>query len=365
MRIGVIGFESANSLPQRLCEEFAKMKVGTITQFSINNAIARVGPDLKGDYTYHKELLPMSRMIHKHEEQDFIFVEQSFVYQKIDVPVPIMYYHAELNSPFTIHIPKWYWKAKIPSWLALKLVEAEDILHMWAPQQYRRWRNRLPFLPAAHPPFYDPKLTDPNTPRQKKDILFSWIGPPDDTFIKTRRDYYWNRMGKPEESIVRYVTDRNICSMFSTTPVDVPTYLDVMRSSKFTLITSNEGVYMGRRVMEGALCFTVPVIWIENDNAERWIRDAGYDETNSIFFRTKPELRGIRLLLEAMPDAEYKMMADAAYKTTFEAHTFRHRAELIMDQVKNHTNVKKTKSKWIKYDVDIIKGEPEIYLRRE
>lgn len=321
MRIGILGYESNNSWTPLMAKALNDEK-HLIVQFSVNEVKSKLSPVEMDDYLKYKKLYPLSMAIKGHEDKfDILIVEQSFLYFYNDLTIPVLYYHTELNTPPTVGNSDG---GGAPTHLAMKLPEIAN----WFRSIYRYWYERAVkyhfyLFPHAYPPHYMPDT------KKKHDI--SYIGIPSDMFDRTR-DWVWNRMTLNMNRIINYIVSHELCTIYNNVgekPCHQIKYNELLHESAHVVLLAHDGVYIGRSAFEALACKTIPILWIENDDAEKFIRSLGFEpkgpKQNCYFFRDEYELENL------CKNLQYdQAIADRGYELLLNHHTPGHRALTIL-----------------------------------
>jgi hypothetical protein len=286
-----------------------------VIHFSIDQLRDQLGPLDADRYMKYKKHYPLSSVIKGYENNlDLLIIEESYLWFENDLTIPVMYYHTEPHMACTV---KW------PTHILYKNMQANDFLHSLHPWGWHTVKWKATMYPCVHPPFW--------MPDHPKDVQCSFIGAPSDMFDR-KRDWMWTMMQKDHWEIVGYINNHNLCTVIDDLgdePVIHRTYNEYIARSKHMILTSFNGVYMGRRTMECLASKCIPIIWIESDKSEQFHRSLGFIphpelKSNCYFYRKKEEL-------PKLANMEYDpVMAHNGYELMINNHTFGHRALTIM-----------------------------------
>ncbi len=309
MIIGILGYESPNSWTPLMSKAFNEQGY-TVIQYSVSKTRQTLGPLFSEEHLKFKKPVPLSDIIRTvHRPIDLLIVAQSYMYTYNDLNIPVFYYHTELTSPLTL---------RNPTHILYKLPEMDHWLRNYFPYEHHRAQHRFFLPPACHPPHYIYEVP--------KEYLVSYIGAPTDTFDRIR-DWVWNSMQRDMKVIEAWLKLREDVYCFydeGDEPAKTEVYNETMSKSHYTILTAHNGVYIGRRPFEAMACKTVPIIWVENDNAQECFNGLGFKERggqqNCYFFRTLEDLESILTGLAPNPE-----MAERGYNMMLNNHTFGHR----------------------------------------
>ena len=326
MNIAVIGFNGPNSVSTNYSRNL-NILGHDIIQFDVKDICKNAMSPATGDlYTVYKKPLSLIRTLHKHEEIDIVLVKQTFIRFKNDLKkgslistdkylpkdIPVLYHHTELNC--TMMCDK-------PDILSMQLKNMGHYLRSMQGWEFHNVAHKFYNYPAVEPQMFD------FAQGVEKDLEFTCIGDPDNTFAQ-HRDFLWNNMNKGQYKIRRYFKDHNVGSYF-VDGVDTKKYLNLITRSKKLLLTSVMGVDIGRRWMEAGICKTIPVIWIKNDAQYEFNKEMGFVEDKTCyFFRDASELKLIA------KDSYDEGMAERCRKMILGRHTYKHRAANLLKEVK-------------------------------
>lgn len=339
--IGMFGYESINSWTPRMAEELNKMGY-RVQQFSVTKTRDLLSPMDRLAYLNQKKAMPLSVLLSPHtDELDAVIVAQSYLYTFNDLKIPVVYYHTETSSPYTMRgspNSNYGW----PTHCAMKLPEAYNFLHSYDPWGYNEIGYHFYLYPAAHPPFFDHEA--------EKVIDVSYIGAPSDMFDKRQRDWLWNRMLKTMHEIEAFIKLRELAYVYyneKEVQAGFKTYNQVLQKSKHMILTAHEGVYLGRRHIECLAAHTIPIIYIECDAAKKIFHELGFQEKgryqNCYFYYDTSSLEDLIKGLEYDPE-----IANRGYEVFMNNHTFGHRA-LTLIKVLEMT-----------LDYFVVRGEEEV-----
>jgi hypothetical protein len=316
MIIGILGYESPNSWTPLMSAAFNNNGY-TVIQFSVNKTRSALGPLFGDEHLKYKRPVNLSDVIGtvKTQKIDVLFVAQSYMYTNNDLSIPVFYWHTELTSAIT---------CRNPTHILYKLPEMDYWVRNYFPYEHHKMRHHFYIPPAVHPPHYNFEMD--------KDRLVSYIGAPSDTFDRIR-DWVWNSMQRDMKQIeahIKLMTNVHTFYDMGEKPADHKDYNEALARSNYMILTSHNGVYIGRRVFECCASKCVPIIWIENDNAYKCYKDLGFEESgsnqNCYMYRTIEDLDSI-VDDSLKPDP---MMANRAYNLIEKYHTFGHRCLTIL-----------------------------------
>lgn len=316
--IGMLGYALNNSWSFRMMDELNKVFHWDIVLFEVDKVRDILGPLVGEKHTKYKKLIHLSDVIKGYENIEMLIVEESYLWFKNDLKIPVIYYHTEIQMPYTV---------KYPTVVLYKNPEMNDFLHSFEPFGWSKILWKAISYPCAFPNFY--------MPDHPKDIQCSFVGPPTDMFDR-KRDYLWRLFQQDHRIIVEYIQRKHLTTFYHDLGDEhhVARYNETLARSKHMICTSFNGVWIGRTMIECLASKCIPIIWVENDQAEHCLRNSlGYipfpeEECNCYFFRKPYELDSIVF-------REYdNNMAERGYNLFLENHTFMHRAfeldQLIM-----------------------------------
>ena len=320
--IGMLGYTANNSWTPRILEYLHQSLKQNVIHFNVDHCRDMLGPLYGEKHMKYKKLVPLSAALKGFNETeqtpvDMLIVEQSYLWFKNDLKIPVIYHHTELQMPFTV---------KYPTHVLYKNPEMNNYLHSIEPSGWKSILYKTNLYPAVHPPFW---IND-----AEKIYQCAFIGPPTDMFDR-KRDFLWGLFQHNHADTVEYLMNSNFCDKFHDLGDEMPPrrYNETISKSKHIILTAFNGVWIGRTVMEALACKTIPIIWIENDDAELCYRALHFipfpeKSHNCYFYRNKYEL-------DALAVREYDpAMADRGYQMMIKYHTFGHRALQILDLIK-------------------------------
>lgn len=313
----IIGHKDLNCFEVRLATEFESRghSVALFPSVSIYNQMSAYE---RGDYMNGSRRVSLFSYFknYYHYGLDFIIVAQTGLSFKNDIHIPVFYYHRELNQAPT---------CTNPTYIIMNMPEARNYLRAHHQYLWEHARNRQ-FLWVA----VDPTLYNPN---RKKDLKgLNYIGWYEVAF-EYKVDPMWDEVLGNSLDIPIYATEQKLCTTHEGGDVksspSFEKYRDYLERSEAFLMVTSKWAYISRREMEAAACKTLNVIWIQNDKSEKAHNKIGfYDRKNCIMFREKEDLANG--LVSWTPE-ELKEMTDNAYNLILEKHTYKNRADQILD----------------------------------
>ena len=310
----IIGYKAENTFEKCLVKELESRGhyVALYTAHSIYNQVAAFERE---DYMSNTKSISLFSFFKKYYRfgLDFIIICQTGLSFINDIHIPVFYYHRELTMP-----PK----CVNPTYIIMQLPESRDYLRTQHMPMWGQARSRQFVWPAG-----DPSVFNPTREKDLKGI--NYIGWYEAAFTY-KLDPIWNEMMHNALDIPIWATEQKLCTTHKDGNVKTsPTfneYRDYLERSEALLIVTLRWVYLTRRMIEAAMCKTLPILWIHNDKSEKAHNKIGfYHRKNCIMFREKEELETISWTKE-----ELKEMTENAYNLVIKDHTYVKRADQLL-----------------------------------
>lgn len=252
------------------------------------------------------------------EGLDFFIIEQSWLNFVNDSHVPVVYYHHE----FPVEC-----RCVNPTYLLMNLPIMGPHLNTHYVWWYHRIKERHYCWMAA-----DPEEFNPNREKELKGINYVSCF---ESVMKDERDDFWKYvMDSYHDRWKEFAKNNGYIHTQGGETVGYEPYKDYMERSEAFLTFNCNCIYMSRRVLEAALCKSLNVIHIQNDDAEAFYNKIGfYNKKNCILFRNNDELKYIADQISNHNIYDVKSMVKDAYNLVLEKHTFKNRAKQILDMI--------------------------------
>ena len=317
----IIGYGTPNSFESKMQKEWVRM--GHSAELFTTNDLYNMLPGYtRKDFMNLRRKASLDSFFRKYYEYglDFIMVCQTWLRYKNDIHVPVFYYHRELDM---------FPQVDRPTYIIMNVPEAQSYLREHHPDfYYQAMQRKLCYIAV------DPEEFNPNREKDLKGLQFVGNWEIANTWAEQETsNYMWKEVMGNIMEIPEYVSKHGLATIhvdgnILTCP-SFEIYKDVLERSEAFLITTAKFVYITRRQMEAAACKTLNVIWVQNDRAEKVQNELGfYDRENCIMFRDKKELKNGAV---TWTEDERLEMVEKAYNLILERHTYKHRAQLIID----------------------------------
>ena len=313
----IIGYNDVNTFESGLARELKSRghDVNIYRSFSICNQMSAYE---RGDYMNGNRDVSLFSYFKKFYEYgcDFIIVCQTGLSFINDIHIPVFYYHRELNQSPT---------CTNPTYIIMNVPEARNYLRAHHKKLWSHARNRQFVYTAA-----DPSLFNPNREKDLKGLNYIGWWEAANTWVI---DPIWNEIMTHCNDIPIWATEQKLCTTHADGNVrSCPSfndYRDYMERSEAFLMVTGKWVYLSRRQIEAAMCKTLNVIWIQSDASEKANNRLGfYDRQNCIMFREKEDLANGAV---SWTKEELKEMTEDAYALVMEKHTYKNRADQILN----------------------------------
>ena len=306
MKFAIIGLGGPNTFSLKM--EKALKKQGHSVYLLKNNEIKARYCVSKFKLEYHiyqknpmdlREILPV-------ENYDMIIISHSdFVFNNPKIgSTKVFYYHREMGC---------YPSCMNPDIMAYNYPVHDSYIWHYYPKLWHSTEKLV--LNVA----IDPEEFNPN---REKDLVGLNYSSPYEGLMEEKRDFLWNYLNEDYMEREKKFTE-NGCRYNGERYVSYKDYKDYLERSEAFLIFTLPFVYGSRRTLESAICKTLPIIYIENKEAERYYNNLGFfhQETCNFFGDDGP----------IMVWQKKEEIIKNAYDLVLERHTYDHRANQIIE----------------------------------
>jgi len=284
------------------------------------------------------------------KDWDFIIVVQGILRIEIRSKCPVVYYHFERMVPPTVYSPSYFLGS---------YVEAYRHMRTYYPFETSFIRKYDIFPECIDPKFFDytAEIMDKKTKKKKKVIVTpDCKKEPGIHFIMKRRTLV-NDLYMFDENLKRH---RYLLKTYHKQGVilhdEVPyfEYREMLPKHEASLIFTLQCGNLSQRAYECWAAKSIPVIFVENDRLYTYLKKWGFIHNETAFLFERPsDLKKFYKLTEA----EKSLMREKGYKKVLEMHTYKQRAQDMIDILEADGVVFESNAKLITYK-DIV-GEDE------
>jgi len=341
LNIVFLGFNSANGMATRLGEDLVKRGhniyfVDTLT-YAMNICTRRIKQKdyvpleayLKGKLLTLKELGVEFPKV----QFDVIFIEQANLRFENDYDnkeTVVIYYHRDLPGTFN---------CVTPDLLLFRFESSKLFLEVYHRFEWYNSIYKMRFLNGIYPPLYNSKAK-----KKFKDLVWIGLYRPMEWYMDKdviQHDYYLHT-----KLIKDWAKEKELITTFETgDKIPFPLYKHVLERSEGVLIIPGRNAYVTRKCYEAAVCRTVIVLWVQNEQARKVYEEWGLvDCLNCYLFNSKEDLEAISEMIrsEEKEDVDIREgIKDNAYRWVMENHTYKVRATRLLELIKKVITYKK------------------------
>ena len=246
-----------------------------------------------------KKIFSLSRIKDNYfPEAELIFVENPKFQFNNDVDIPVFYYHRDLKSVMYIknptHLGLRFWSVKATTDGRPKGGQPE-IIELYHPEIW--WNEdikKIWFVHAISGNEFGELNKFKNTYRNRKGWAYLGSYKSVDEMMKFNTYHYQIYMH--HKDIIDYVEKHNISAKFCRVNYSLDTYKQHLFKYDATLIIPAWDSWETRRLYEASYCGCVPILYIQNKNAQRVFHKLGYiNKETCITFKTKEELKDLNI----------------------------------------------------------------------
>jgi hypothetical protein len=320
LNIAFIGFNSPNGMATRLGEDLVKRGhniyfINTLS-YAMNYCTRRLN---------QKNYVPLDAFLKGKLltlKFDVIFIEQANLRFENDYEnkeTVVIYYHRDLPGTFN---------CVIPDLLLFRFESAKLFLEVYHRYEWYNSIYKTRFLNGIYPPLYNSKAK-----KKFKDLVWIGLYRPMEWYMNKdviQHDYYIHT-----KLIKDWAKEKDIITTFETSDkIEFPLYKHILERSEGVLIIPGRNAYVTRKCYEAAICRTVMVLWVQNEQAQKVYEEWGLvDCLNCFLFNSKEDLEHISELIRSEEPRDIEIresIKDNAYKWVMENHTYKIRATRLL-----------------------------------
>ena len=249
---------------------------------------------------------------------DYIIVEQNGFHFYNDVDIPVIYYHRDIPTPlFMLDMDI----------LLYRFTEMERVIAKDYPKIWGNGIVKKKWLNGVRPENFAEEL-----PKIYEGI--NWIG------WQKPFSYYWKLPAQAEyykhaKEICDYAREHFLIQ-YHEHGIRYPEAKRILQQSEAVLVIPGTKAYVTRKIYEAAMCKTLIVLHVQNDEALEIYTEIGLiHNKNCIMFRKKEELKAIADL----EGVDVGGMTDLAHKWVNEKHLWAHRAQELKQICEAYGNI--------------------------